>query len=182
MSLEEYLRLEEQAECKSEYHGGHIVAMAGATRNHSLIASNLLRGLGGLLPGACEIHGSDLKLYIASLSKVLYPDVTVICGPPAYAQQRKDLVLNPQLIVEVLSDGTEAYDRGDKFACYRQIPTLREYLLVSQRQPMIEIFRREGQFWVLSYAEGLDAELLVQTAGAPLPLAGVYRGVEWDLK
>jgi Uma2 family endonuclease len=181
LSLEEYLQLEEQAEYKSEYHAGYIVAMAGATRNHSLIGANMLRGIGNALSGSCEVHGSDLKVYIDALTKSLYPDVTVICGAPEFGKNRKDLITNPSLLIEVLSESTEAFDRGDKFSFYRHIPSLREYVLVSQKKPMIEsFFKTEGGFWKLNYAEGIDSEIHIESLGLSLPLAEVYRGVEWE--
>ena len=180
LSLQEYLEIEEKAEFKSEYHQGFLVAMAGSTRNHSLISSHLVRALGNRIGQGCEVHGSDLKVFIEPLDKSLYPDVTVICGPPAYGLDRKDLIVNPSLIVEVLSGSTEGYDRGEKFSFYRQLPSLQEYVLVSQQRPLVEVFRRaeNANEWLLSWAEGLDSS--IELAGTTLPLKEVYQGVEWE--
>ncbi len=181
LSLQEYLEIEEKAEFKSEYHQGFLVAMAGSTRNHALIAMNMGAELRHRLRGnGCSTYGSDLKVFIEPLDKSLYPDVTVICGPPAYGLDRKDLIVNPSLVVEVLSGSTEGYDRGEKFSFYRQLPSLQEYVLVSQQRPLVEVFRRaeNANEWLLSWAEGLGSS--IELAGTSLPLTEVYQGVEWE--
>jgi Uma2 family endonuclease len=175
---EQYLELERQAEYKSEYFAGEIFAMAGASPEHSLITANVTAAIGPQLrDGPCAPYSSDLKVR-ATEELYTYPDLTVVCGEPEYAGREREVLLNPTLIVEVLSPTTEAWDRGGKFEQYRQRESLQEYVLVSQARPLIERFARQknGQ-WVLTEAKGMDAVLALPSIGCELALAEVYRKV-----
>ncbi|MDE3091871.1 MAG: Uma2 family endonuclease, partial [Chloroflexota bacterium] len=146
---EEYLAREAQAEYKSEYHDGELFAMSGGSVNHNQIAFNVAKAFDRLLtPKPCRIFMNDVRLHIPRSTLFTYPDVMVVCGKIEFVPKRDDTVTNPIVIVEVWSDSTKAYDRGEKFAMYRQIPTLQEYVMIDQTKPYGEHFRREGQFWV----------------------------------
>jgi len=177
----EYLEFERRAECKSEFFQGEMFAMAGGTPLHSLIATNFARELGNRLGGGpCVVYNSDLRMKAEACGLYTYPDVSVVCGELRYADEQEDTVVNPKLIVEVLSDSTEAYDRGAKFELYRQIPSLQEYLLASQRQPRIEQFiRRPGEEWLWREASGRDAKLVLPSLNITIALAEVFAKVEF---
>ncbi len=151
MTAPDYLQIERAAENKSEFRDGEIFAMAGGTFAHSAIAANMLRQLGNKLEGRpCVPCTSDLRVKIEMAGAYAYPDVSVVCGERQFEDERRDTLLNPTVIVEILSDSTESYDRGRKFELYRRIPSLREYLLVSQRAPHIEQFiRQPNGGWLL---------------------------------
>jgi Uma2 family endonuclease len=137
MSPDEYLAFEREAECKHEYWHGEVFAMAGASREHNLLVSNLVHLLvGALQDRPCEVYPSDMRVSAASAKVFTYPDVSVVCSGPNFADDAQDTLLNPVVIIEVLSDSTEAYDRGKKFEYYRTIPSLQHYLLVAQSQPL----------------------------------------------
>ncbi len=180
----EYLALERAAEFKSEYFGGEIFAMAGVTREHSLIVSNLLRVVGGqLLQGPCEVHGTDLRVKVSPTGLYTYPDVIIACGELQFEEMIHDTLLNPKVIFEVLSDSTEAYDRGKKFGHYRQIPSLLEFILVSQNEPTIERYVREPDgSWRLTACKGLDAVLELEAVPCRLKLADVYFKISFESK
>jgi Uma2 family endonuclease len=153
MSYAEYLAAEQASEVKHEYLRGEVFAMAGGTLEHSRLAVNLQGELRSALAGRrCHVFNSDARLRIVETDRSTYPDAMVVCGQVQRAGDDHDAVTNPVVIVEVLSDSTEAEDRGDKFAHYRRIPSLREYVLVSQKAPRIEIFRREGDHWTFTEA------------------------------
>src|SRR5258708_5788965 len=139
LSEAEYLRLERAAETRSEYFAGEVFGMGGGTRSHSLIQTNLLGELRRKLGATdCVAYTSDLRVKVEATGLLTYPDVSVVCGDQRFADDQEDTLLNPLVIFEVLSDSTEAYDRGKKFENYRQIPTCRQYLLVSKKEPRIE--------------------------------------------
>ena len=177
----EYLELERGAGFKSEFLEGEMFAMAGGTLQHSLIATNLAGEFRNRLKGSrCIPFNSDLRIKIAATGLWTYPDLSVLCGPPEFVPGTNDTVLNPSLLVEVLSDSTEAYDRGTKFEHYRQIPTLREYLLVSQKAPRIEQFTRQPDGrWLLNEVAGLEAMLELPSLQITLSLAEVFARVDF---
>lgn len=177
----EYLGLDRASEVKSEFFDGEMFAMAGGTLRHSLIATNLARELGNRLRGGpCIPYNADLRIKIAATGLLTYPDLSVICGPPEFLPDTDDTVMNPTVLIEVLSDTTEAYDRGKKFEHYRQIPTLREYLLVSQKEPRIEQFLQQPDGrWLLTEAAGLDGTLQLPSLGIILSLAEIFAGVNF---
>ena len=176
MTPEEYLAFERAAETKHEYYAGQIFDMAGTTRQHSLISSSIVSLLNTQLRGSpCETHGSDLRVAVDRTGLYTYADVLVVCGEPEFVDDQLDTVLNPTVIVEVLSDSTEKYDRGDKFRHYRRSESLQEYLLVSQSRALIERHaRRENGEWLLTEASGLEDVLDLPSINCRLPLAEVY--------
>jgi Uma2 family endonuclease len=138
-TAEEYLALERQAQCKSEYYAGEIFAVAGASRWHNLIVANVIGELRSQLKGQpCTTYPSDMRVKISPTGLYTYPDVTVVCGEAQFDDTQQDTLLNPTLIVEVLSESTAAYDRGGKFAHYRKLATLMEYVLITPTKPHIE--------------------------------------------
>jgi Uma2 family endonuclease len=177
----EYLELECGADFKSEFLQGEMFARAGGTLQHSLIATNLAAEFRNRLKQSrCTPFNSDLRIKVAATGLLTYPDLSVLCSPPEFVPGTNDTVLNPSLLVEVLSDSTEAYDRGTKFEHYRQIPTLREYLLVSQRAPRIEQFIRQPDArWLLNEAAGLEARLELPSLQITLSLAEVFARVDF---
>jgi Uma2 family endonuclease len=175
----EYLECERRAEFRSEYFDGEMFAMVGGTRAHSLIATNLAGELRAALKQTnCVADNTDLRVKIEATGLFTYPDVSVVCGEQRFLDDELDTLLNPTLIGEVLSDSTEAYDRGKKFEHYRQIPGCREYLLVSQKEPRIEQFVRQpdGE-WILREATGPDAQIRLPSLGISLRLAEVFAKV-----
>jgi Uma2 family endonuclease len=182
LSPEEYLELERRAERKSEYFHGEMFAMAGASYEHFIIVSNLVRELGNRLDaGPCSTGSSELRLRVAPNGLYTYPDVMVICGEPQFVDGRRDTVVNPTLIVEVLSESTQAYDRGKKFEQYRTLPSLREYLLVAQDAPRIEQFARQpDDSWPLIESGGMDASIQLASIGCVLPLAKIYNRIDFN--
>jgi Uma2 family endonuclease len=175
----EYLQLERQAETRSEYFDGEVFDMAGGTRAHSLIATNLLRELSaGLKATDCVAYNTDLRLKVEATGLFTYPDVSVACGSQRFLDEHEDTLLNPTLIVEVLSDSTEAYDRGKKFEHYRQIPSCREYLLVSQTEPRVEQFTRQRRGdWTWKEAVGRHANIRLTSVDVVLRLSEVFAKV-----
>lgn len=181
LSEAEYLAIERAADFKSEYFEGEMFAMAGGSPVHSLIATNLAREVGNRLKGRpCVPFNSDLRLKVATSGLYTYPDLSVVCGPLEFADEQDDVIVNPTLLAEVLSPSTEAYDRGKKFEHYRQIPTLREYLLVSQQEPRIEQFVRDASgVWRLHEASGLEARLELPSLEIMLSFAEVFANVKF---
>lgn len=175
---DEYFALEQAEDHRYEYLAGEVYAMVGGSESHALIASNLLTELAiGLRGKPCRVYGADMKLYIAQHDHFCYPDVMVLCEG---GLRERLYVANPTLVVEVLSDNTEAYDRGDKFARYRAIPELRHYLLVNQHRPMVECFERaEGGAWRYVAVEGPEQTLHLAPWDLRVPLAEIYRNVEF---
>lgn len=174
----EYLARERASDARHEYVNGEIVAMAGGSPAHAQLAYNLIAALGARLrAGPCRGYSSDLRVHVAATRLYTYPDLTVVCGEPRFHTEDGDTLINPTLIAEVLSDATEAYDRGAKFAHYQRLESLREYVLVSQNERRIEVFRRaEGGDWM--YHEYRDAGLVALPAlGIEVPLAEVYERV-----
>lgn len=177
LSVEEYLRGEREATSKSEYFAGAVFAMAGASREHNLIVTNLVGELRSRLRGTnCEVYPSDMRVAV-STGFYTYPDVSV-AGGPSFLDARQDTLLDPVLLAEVLSPTTEAYDRGRKFEQYRALLSLREYLLISPVEARIERFRRSAEGWLLDETVGLDAALRLTSVEAELPMSEVYALVE----
>jgi Uma2 family endonuclease len=174
---EEYLALERHAEFKSEYIDGRIVAMAGARRPHVVIGINLAREFSTrMLDGPCDVFSSDMKVKIEASGRYVYPDLSVACDP-RFEDGVTDVLLNPLLIVEVLSDSTESYDRGEKFFHYRRLESLREYVLVSQKTCLVERYVREGDFWQSSTVDDPEAALVLTSLDIEIPLARIYAKV-----
>jgi Uma2 family endonuclease len=176
LTAEEYLFQERLSETRREYFNGETFAMAGASRRHNQIASNLTRVLGNQLADRpCSVYSSDMKVKIQKLNKYAYPDVLIVCGQQQFEDENEDVLLNPVVIIEVLSDSTEAYDRGDKFLHYQGIPSLAEYLLVSQKTCQIEKFTRQlDDTWVYSQYREMGSDIELATVDCRLRLQEVY--------
>lgn len=175
----QYLARERRAEYRSEFVNGEIVAMAGGTRTHGRISISLARLVGNHLAGAPgEPFGSDMRVSVADAEAYFYPDLSVACGP-VFEDADQDTLVNPTVIVEVLSPSTEAFDRGAKFQHCRRLASLQDYMLVSQERPLVEVFSRQGEQWLLTTYGGLDGVAEVPAIGARLPLREIYERVEW---
>lgn len=175
----EYLAQERLASFKSEYLDGETFAMAGASLPHNRISVNTLALLRPQLEGrGCDVFTSDLRIRVSQTGLYTYPDLVVVCGEPELLDEQNDTLLNPKLIIEILSRSTEAYDRGQKFGHYRTIASLTDYVLISQERPLIEHFSRSRGIWELRTAEGLEATLELPSIGCRLALAEVYRRVK----
>ena len=184
LSFDEWLEGERASlEGRSEYVAGEVFAMTGASVEHNAIVANIVSELRTQMKGRpCHVYANDLKVRIRTADAGKYPDLIALCGEHEFQDGRRDVVLNPSLIVEVLSDSTEAYDRGNKFAIYRQIPSLREYLLVSQHRVLVELYSRgdDGR-WTLSDYFALTDSVPLASVGCTLALAEVYDKVELQL-
>jgi Uma2 family endonuclease len=178
LTPEQYLEQERHAETKSEYFAGEVFAMAGGSPEHSLISSNALGQLWSQLrEGPCTAYNSDMKVR-ATEQLYTYPDVTVVCGEPQFGGTERDVLLNPTLIVEVLSPTTEAWDRAGKFEQYRQRESLQEYVLIAQDRPHVERYVRQAEGeWLLTERNGLAASLPLPSVGCELALSEVYRKI-----
>jgi len=176
-----YLEIERAAEFKSEFFDGEMFAMAGGTPQHSLIGSNLIREFGNRLENSpCVAYNTDLRIKVGATGLCTYPDLSVICGPLQFAEGTDDTVVNPTVLVEELSNSTEAYDRGRKFEHYRQIPTLQEYLLVSQTEPRIEqFFRQSDGRWLMNEAAGIEKNLELPSLKITIALTKIFGKVNF---
>lgn len=181
LTPEEYLALERQTETKSEYLDGEVFAMAGASLAHNQIVINAVLALGGRLKGGpCRIFSSDMRVKVSRSGLYTYPDLVVICGRPQLEDEQRDTLLNPILLIEVLSSSTENYDRGRKFDHYRMLESLTDYVLVSQDEAKVEHFARQpADKWLLSIYKGLEAVALLPAIGCELPLTEVYDKIEF---
>ena len=184
MSEAEYLAFERQSRDKHEFYLGEIFAMSGASRKHNLISGNLFGELRERLKDRrCEAYVGDMRVRVKPNGLYTYPDVVVVCGDPEFLDADVDTLLNPTLLIEVLSDSTEKNDRGTKFKQYRQIPSLREYILVTQDEPLIEHFTRRGDtYWELTETAGLDSQLVLSSLGCQIPLSEMYSKVVFSPK
>jgi Uma2 family endonuclease len=183
LTPEQYLELERAArDARSEYYNGRMYAMSGGTHPHAIIIGNLARHLGnGLEKGPCVVTTSDIRVRVNKTGLYTYPDTVVVSDPPQYGDGRHDTVLNPTLIIEVLSPSTEAYDRGFKFAQYRALESLQEYAVVSQSEPRVEVFRRQPTGdWLLSEAAGMDATFRFNSVSCAITVKDVYDKVTFN--
>ncbi len=180
----EFLEFERKAEEKHEYLDGEIFAMSGAKRNHNKITINLSGLIWQHLKGKdCESYSNDMRVFVPNSGLYTYPDLVVVCGEPQFQDDVHDTLLNPVMLIEVLSDSTEGYDRGRKFQHYRSIESLDEYVLVSQNEARIEKYIKQGDgFWVLSEAVGLDSEITLDAISCTMPLAEVYDKINFSLE
>jgi Uma2 family endonuclease len=182
LTPEQYLDLDRSADHKSEYFAGEMFAMAGATPTHVMIVTNIAAELRQRLKDVpCRVYASDLRLRVSSSGLYTYPDVAVVCGDSQFADERNDTLLNPVLIIEVLSESTRDYDRGRKFEHYRALPSLLEYLTVSQDTPHVEHWERQptGQWLLTEYGQP-GQSIPLDAIGCALPLAEVYHKVDWS--
>jgi Uma2 family endonuclease len=183
LSPEEYLARERLAEYKSEYVYGQVYAMAGGSPEHNLVAGNVHTALNiALRARPCLVFNSDMKVRLPNSLKFYYPDATVVCEKPRYADDERDALLNPLLLVEVLSPSTATYDRSKRFQHYQEIPSFREYLLVAQDEPLIERFVKQADGNLLyTKIAGLDQRLELVTLDCQLALQDIYAKVEWPI-
>ncbi|MCP4662236.1 MAG: Uma2 family endonuclease [bacterium] len=181
LTPQEYLAIERQAETKSEYVNGEMFAMARVSPPHALIVANICRELSrSLSERPCYVFSTDLRLFVEATELYCYPDMMVVCAAPRYVDEERDTLLNPSLIVEVLSPSTEDWDRGGKFAHYRTIDSVTDYLLVRQDACHVELFHRapEGRHWIFTETEGLDAVVELASIDVCLELRQTYHKVE----
>src|SRR5689334_338471 len=178
LSPEEYLRRERAAETKSEYDDGVLYAMSGASRRHNLIVAGLVRALGNGLRLGCEVYPSDMRVRISKPTRYYYPDVTVVCGEPKFADHEFDNLLNPLIVFEVLSESTITRDRTRKLFSYQAIDSLQDYVLVWQDEYMIEHYRRHEGQWLYTVLRGVDASLPLSAAECELSMREIYYRVE----
>lgn len=177
----EYLEFERKSETKHEYFDGEVFAMSGAKRNHNKIVGNLSGLIWQHLKGKdCEFYPTDMRVFVPATGLYTYPDLVVVCGEPIFQDNVFDTLLNPILLVEVLSETTESYDRGKKFQHYRSIESLREYVLVAQDEARIEKYVKTGDgFWLLSEAVGLNSEIEFSSIECKIALNEVYDKVNF---
>lgn len=181
-TLEEYLELDKHSDERYEYFDGEVLSLNGGSINHERIIKNLLRRLEEKLEGKdCEAFPSNLRLKVPAAFPYRYPDVSVICGELQSEELAgQQLVLNPSVIIEVLSPTTEAYDLGKKFTAYQSIESFREYLLIAQDRPhVIQYVRQAGGKWLRSEHQGLDAVLELESLNLALPLSEIYQRVSF---
>ena len=182
LTPQEYLAIERNADCKSEYYDGEMFAMAGAKRWHNLIAGNVAKRLGLQLDDRqCEVYASDMRVKVSPTGMYTYPDVVIVCGEPHFEDRHLDTLTNPTVIVEVLSESTEAYDRGDKFAHYRRLESLTDYVLISQDKMRVEHYVRYGEAgkqWVLTEINDPNDTLNLTSLDCAISLRDIYEKVQ----
>jgi Uma2 family endonuclease len=179
-TLEEYWEFLEQAPEKYEYFRGQLFLMAGGTMRHAVISSNVTRQLGNQLEGKpCRAVGGELRVRVDAADMETYPDAMVFCPPFEFYRERQDVLLNPQVIVEVLSPSTANYDRGAKFDLYKQLPSLTDFLLIWQDRVRVDHFRRlENNEWLLRTAQDLDQVISIENVTCTLKLSDIYNSLE----
>ncbi len=179
LTPEKYLAAERKAETRSEYFAGEVFAMVGAGKRHNLIAANIIRVLGNqLLERPCNVYPSDMRVKVSATGKYTYPDVVMACEPELFDDAENDTLLNPVVIVEVLSASTEAYDRGKKFEQYQQIASLTEYILVAQEPYRIEQYvRQNDKEWRYSECHDAGDVIKISVIGCEIALKDAYAKV-----
>lgn len=184
LTAQEYLALERDSEFKHEFYRGEMTAMSGVHIAHVTIVTNLIHQLMNRLSGSpCRAYANDLRVLVNPIGFYCYPDLSIVCGPPQLLDNEFDTLLNPNVIIEVLSETTESYDRGEKFRHYRSIEFLRSYILVSQTSMNVEWFIRNDPgadaAWSFDSASGAEAVLPITTLAVPvaIPLREIYEGV-----
>ncbi len=181
ITAEEYFAIEEAAEYKSEYYHGEMFAMSGASFAHNLIFSNILGNLYSKLRNAdCIVFGSDMKVQLDEAKHYAYPDVSVVCGDVGFAHKRNDTIVNPVLIIEVLSESTQDYDKGFKFKAYQNIPSLKEYILIDQYSCSVEhFFKDTAGLWIYKKYDKPEDTLKICSVDAELSLKAIYHRVKF---
>lgn len=176
LSEQEYLSIERKASYRSEFYRGEMFAMAGATREHNLITGNVFFRLREQLDKRpCEVYSTDMRVRVKPTGLYTYPDVLVACNGPQFADDEFDVLLNPTVLVEVLSPSTASYDRGDKVVHYRRLDTLQELLLIEQEYPAVDHYiRQPSGDWLLKQPEGLDAVVELPSVQCRLTFADIY--------
>ncbi len=179
LTAQDYLVWERQQETRHEYLEGQVFAMTGASRAHNMLCANILASLHGQLRGKpCEIYVNDMRVKVSETGMYTYPDLVAACGEPRFEDQAVDTLLNPVLIIEVLSDSTERYDRGAKFTHYRSVNSLKEYLLVSQNECRVEHYvRQPGNHWLLTEYQEMQDRIDLNSLDSYLLLAEIYERI-----
>ena len=181
LTPEEYITAERKAMIKSEYFSGKMKADSGASLKHNLITMNVANGFyNQLVEQGCHVFGSDMRVGIGAGTSYFYPDVSVVCDTPRFEDDVLDILLNPIVVVEVLSQSTEAYDRGEKFRRYQQLESLQEYILISQERVQVEHYQRQVEKWQSQVLTSIEDILKLLSVNAELPLQQIYRFVEID--
>lgn len=179
LTPEEYLAFERKATTKHEYLNGQIVAMSGASFAHNFLTMNVANQLyNQLIGGECQVAASDMRVKATQMGSYFYPDVVVVCGEPRAEDETFDTLLNPTLIIEILSPSTETYDKGEKFEHYQQITSLKDYILISQNKVHVEHYRRQENEWLQTEFAELEDVLSLRSVGCELRLQDIYRRVE----
>ena len=181
LTPQEYLARERKSDFRSEYFAGEMFAMAGASWEHTLVKDNIAREAGQQLKdGPCRVLTSDLRVKVDASGLYTYPDVIVVCEEPKFEDKMFDTLLNPRVLMEVLSDSTEKYDRGTKFKHYRQVASLQEYILIAQDEPLVERHvRQPNGDWLMTEFRGLELTLGFTSIPVKILLTDIYRGVEF---
>ncbi len=182
LTEEEYFAFEETSLEKHEYYNGEIFAMAGASIAHNQIVGNTLSDINQHLRNKnCQVFPSDLKIHIEANFLNTYPDLSIVCGQPQLYNNRTDTIINPSILIEVLSPSTKDYDRGSKFTLYREIPTLKEYILISSTEYRFEKFaRQQDNTWHFSEVRTPDETIRIETIDFQIPLIELYRNVDFN--
>jgi Uma2 family endonuclease len=179
LTPEEYLAIERKSPFKHEYLNGETYAMGGAKRAHNLIGVNAGAELRQQLRSKpCELYQNDMRVRTTA-GLYAYPDLTVVCGEPQFADGEFDTLLNPSLVIEILSPSTEAYDRSEKFKQYRAIDSLQEYLMIASTRVMADLYLRQPSGWLLRVADTLESQIALESCGCTLKLADVYEKVQF---
>jgi Uma2 family endonuclease len=182
-TMEEYIEIDKYSEERYEYFAGEILDMAGASLDHNQIVSNLILSLGNnLAKRPCRVLPADMRIKVPKALPYRYPDVVVVCGEPVIeAIHGMEMLINPSLIIEVLSPTTEAYDRGDKFHAYQSVESFQEYLLVSQDKPYVTRYVRQPEgAWLRSDIEGIESEIKLSSLGFAISLGEIYRSIDFS--
>jgi Uma2 family endonuclease len=182
MTAEDYLTYERSSTEKHEYYAGQIVALAGASEQHNLIASSVLATLySQLRKRPCQVYPSDMRVRIQRTGLYTYPDISVVCGQSIFEDASRDTLLNPAVIIEILSPSTESYDRGKKFQNYRTIETLQEYILIAQDAQQIDHYVRQPDYlWLLSFVSESHETITLSSIDCTLAVADVYEKVTFN--
>lgn len=182
VSILDYLSLEQQSETKNEYENGSIVAMSGGTLNHGIIGNNINTALNNALrqhDRSCVSINGDVKIFIEQANSFVYPDGMLICGDIQTFAQDQHSVINPVLIIEVLSKSTESYDRGDKFHKYCSLPSFKEYVLIDQYKPVIDVlYREENTYWKMVTTIGMEKSIYLNTIDTAIEMTDIYRNAQ----
>lgn len=181
LSPEEYLAKERAADFRSEYYRGEMFAMSGASWEHTLIKDNLAAEVRNQLKGGpCRVLTTDLRLKVSATGLYTYPDLVIVCERPQLEDEAGDTLLNPRVVVEVLSESTEKYDRGMKFGHYRQVPSIREYVLVAQDRPLVERYvRQPNSAWLMTGVDDPAGTFAFESVPVRVRMADIYDGVEF---
>ena len=182
ISIEDYLEEEEQALEKHEYYQGEIFAMAGASHKHNRLVRDCLVSVSNYLEDkTCEILPSDIRVHIEANTLTTYPDLSIYCNPIDYYKNRTDTVTNPTVIIEVLSPSNKDYDRGTKFLLYRDLPSLKEYILISSTEMLVEKYTRQtGNEWKLKDYKKPEDEFMIQAIQFTMNVGTLYRNITFD--